>query len=96
MQRSNEANAWLKARSTSSVVPDALAGSEMPQCAVMGWPGQSGQTSCAALSHTVKTKCSGGQSGLENSSHDLLRTFVVLNPAFSICLKASGRTYPVG
>ena len=68
----------------------------MPQCAVMGWPGQMGQTSCAALSQTVKTKWSGGESGLENSSYDLLRGFAVLNPAFSICFRASGRTCPVG
>ena len=36
--------------------PVAAAGSGTPQCALMGWPGQVGQTSAAALSQTVKTK----------------------------------------
>jgi hypothetical protein len=66
------------------------------QCAVMGCPGHKGQTSFAALSQTVKTKSSDGASGLENSSQDLLRKFSVLKPAFSIWLRASGRTEPEG
>ena len=37
-------------------VPSTLAGSSMPQCAVIGWPGQTGQVSPAASSQTVKTK----------------------------------------
>ena len=35
----------------------------MPQCAVIGWPGQTGQTSLAALSQTVKTKSSWRRAG---------------------------------
>src|ERR1035441_4187258 len=68
----------------------------VPQCAVMGCPGQTGQISLAALSQTVKTKFSFGESGRENSSQDLLRRFVVSSPAISICLIASGRTTPAG
>jgi len=49
------------------------AGSGTPQWAVIGCPGQTGQTSCAALSQTVKTKSSFGESGFANSSQDLLR-----------------------
>ena len=63
---------------------------------LMGCPGHKGQTSFAALSQTVKTKSSEGESGLENSSQDLLRKFTVLKPAFSICAMASGRTEPEG
>ena len=39
----------------------------MPQCAVIGWPGHTGQVSAAALSQTVKTKSSFGAPGPENS-----------------------------
>ena len=45
----------------------------MPQCAVIGWPGQTGQASPAALSQTVNTKSSAGAPGLANSSHDFER-----------------------
>ena len=45
----------------------------MPQCAVIGWPGQSGQVSPAALSQTVNTKWSKGAVGRVNSFHDLDR-----------------------
>ena len=62
----------------------------------MGWPGQKGQASLAALSHTVKTKSMGGAPGEENSSQDLLRRLAVLNPAFSSWRIASGRTAPDG
>ena len=40
-------------------VPSTAAGSGTPQCAVMGWPGQYGHISPAALSQTVNTKSSG-------------------------------------
>jgi hypothetical protein len=43
------------------------------QCAVIGFPGQTGQTSPAALSHTVKIKSIGGAPGAANSSQLLLR-----------------------
>src|ERR1700687_1914567 len=45
-------------------VPSASAGSSIPQCAVIGWPGHTGQDSPAALSQTVKTKSIAGASGL--------------------------------
>ena len=41
----------------------------MPQCAVIGWPGHTGQLSPAALSQTVKTKSITGAPGAANSSH---------------------------
>ncbi len=37
------------------------AGSGTPQCAVIGWPGQNGHTSLAALSQTVNTKSKCGR-----------------------------------
>ena len=40
----------------------------MPQCAVIGWPGQTGQVSAAAVSQTVKTKSMSGAPGIANSS----------------------------
>jgi len=73
------------ARSISSGVPTVAAGSGTPQWAVKGCPGQTGQTSLAALSQTVKTKWSWGASGFANSSHDLLENPSVLRPAASIC-----------
>jgi hypothetical protein len=62
----------------------------------MGWPGQYGHDSFAALSHTVKTKSSFGAPGAANSSHDLLRSPAVEIPADSIWLSASGRGCPDG
>ncbi len=49
----------------------------MPQCAVIGWPGQTGQASRAALSHTVITISSAGAPGRENSIQFLERNFAV-------------------
>jgi hypothetical protein len=46
------------------------AGSGTPQCAVIGCPGHTGQTSLAALSQTVKTKSRAGAPGSANSSQD--------------------------
>ena len=40
----------------------------MPQCAVIGWPGQTGQLSPAASSQTVKTKSIIGAPGTAKSS----------------------------
>jgi hypothetical protein len=51
---------------------EQFSGSGMPQCAVIGWPGHTGQTSPAALSQTVMTKSICGASGLANTSHALL------------------------
>jgi len=64
---------FAESRSTSAALPRTTAGSGTPQWAVIGCPGQTGQTSCAALSQTVKTKSSFGESGFANSSQDLLR-----------------------
>src|SRR5262249_35959637 len=52
---------------TSAWVPVAAAGSGRPQCAVIGWPGQNGHVSPAALSQTVNTKSSGVAPGPLNS-----------------------------
>ena len=60
--------AATKAASFSMSVPSTAAGSSMPQCAVIGWPGQTGQLSPAALSQTVNTKSITGASGAANSS----------------------------
>src|SRR6266545_3063823 len=51
----------------------AAAGSSISQCAVIGWPGHTGQVSFAAFPQTVTTKSSLGASGPENSSQPLLR-----------------------
>jgi hypothetical protein len=59
--------ASAKENRTSASLPVASAGSGMPQCAVIGCPGQTGHGSLAALSQTVKTKSSFGASGPENS-----------------------------
>src|SRR5215469_17200492 len=68
----------------------------MPQWAVIGWPGQTGQTSFAALSQTVKTKSSLGESGFANSSQGLLRAPQAGIRAASSCRRASGLTVPLG
>lgn len=62
----------------------------------MGCPGQIGQVSFAALSHTVKTKCFFAAPGLANSSQLLLRAPAAGKPAASSCCKAYGLTRPVG
>ena len=62
-------NAVTKARSFSMSLPSTAAGSSMPQCAVMGCPGHTGQVSPAALSQTVNTKSMTGAPGAANSSH---------------------------
>src|SRR3954447_5011998 len=64
------------ARSVSSsrtFLSCACGAPSMPQCAVAGWPGQTGQASPAALSQTVKMKSIWGASGPENSSQLLDR-----------------------
>ena len=55
-------------------VPVTAAGSGMPQCAVIGCPGQTGQTSLAASSQTVNTKCITGACAPANSLQLLLRS----------------------
>ena len=89
-------NASRKARSICSCVPTTAAGSGTLHRAVKGCPGQTGHASSAALSHTVKTKCILGASGLANSSQLLLRSPSVGIRAPRICFRASGRTRPAG
>ena len=55
----------------------AIVRADVPQCAVIGWPGQNGQVSPAALSQTVNTKSSGGAPGLANSFQDFERNCAV-------------------
>ena len=68
----------------------------MPQCAVIGWPGQTGQASPAALSQTVKTKSSGGAPGLANSLHDFERKPVTSKPRPRSSASVCGLTWPLG
>jgi hypothetical protein len=63
----------LEREATSAGEPLASAGSGTPQCAVIGWPGHTGQASPAALSQTVNTKSSAGDPGLANSPQDFER-----------------------
>ena len=71
-------------------------GSAKPQCAVMGCPGQRGQTSPAALSQTVKMKSILGASGEANSSQLLLRMPAVSQPRLCRVFTARGLTVPDG
>jgi hypothetical protein len=77
-------------------VPSTAAGSGTPQCAVIGLPGHTGQTSPAAWSQTVNTKSITGASGRTNSSQLLLRSPSVRKPSFSSSSTASGCTLPLG
>ena len=70
---SSSLRALRNANAFSASVPSAAAGSAIPQCAVIGFPGQTGQTSPAALSQTVKIKSIDGAPGAANSSQLLLR-----------------------
>jgi hypothetical protein len=74
MRRLSTSSASLKAWRRLSSGPVAAAGSSTPQWAEIGCPGQSGQTSPAALSHTVSTKSIAGAPGNANSSQLLLRS----------------------
>ena len=82
------ANLALAIRGASAVT--LISAILVPQTlAVTGRPGHTGQTSCAALSQTVKTKSRAGASGLANSSHDLernpLMSLTMVAPAASAC-----------
>ena len=68
----------------------------MPQCAVMGLPGQTGQASPAALSQTVKMKSNFGASGLANSSQDFERKCDTSNPRPRNSVSVFGLTWPLG
>jgi hypothetical protein len=71
-------------------------GIENPQWAVSGCPGQIGQTSAAALLQTVKTKSSGGASGVTNSSQLLLRKSSTARWLRRSASRANGCTLPLG
>src|SRR5262249_32579691 len=96
IRRSRAMNASRNAFSISLALPFTAAGSGTPQCAVIGCPGQTGHTSFAALSQTVKTKSSFGEPGCANSSHDLLRQPVGGSFASWSCSNASRRTAQLG
>src|SRR3954452_13057825 len=68
----------------------------MPQCAVIGLPGQTGQASPAALSQTVKMKSNFGAPALANSSHDLERKPVTSKPRPLSSASVCGFTWPLG
>ena len=65
MLPSREKESFAKRLPAWSSVPFTAAGSGMPQCAVIGCPGQIGHTSFAALSQTVKTKIQMGSARLQ-------------------------------
>src|SRR6266404_1121542 len=96
IRRSSTTNASRNALSICSGVPVTTAGSGTPQCAVIGWPGQTGQISFAALSQTVKTKFIFGESGFANSSQLLLCKPAVGSFAASSVFSATGFTRPAG
>src|SRR5262249_32104576 len=73
MRFSRDLSATRKASHLSASDPSTAAGSGIPQRAVIGLPGQIGQTSPAALSQTVMTNCICGAPGASNSSQDLDR-----------------------
>src|SRR5688572_11547797 len=89
-------NARRKALRLASSGPVTAAGSAIPQWAVTGCPGHSGQVSPAALSHTVKTKSSFGAPGRANSSQFLERRPFVDSRFFSSSSSAKGLTLPAG
>src|SRR5690606_480128 len=66
MRCCNRCSAWAKAWHTCSGDPATAAGSSTPQCAVTGWPGQTGHASPAALSQTVMIRSIGGASAVAN------------------------------
>jgi len=81
-------NASRNARAIVSVEPATLAGSGIPQCAVTGCPGHTGQISAAAESQTVNTNCICGAPGIVNSSQLLLLNPSTGSPASSSCFNA--------
>ncbi len=58
----------VNAVAISASEPTMAAGSGIPQCAVIGCPGHTGQDSFAILSHTVNMKSNLGAFSLVNSS----------------------------
>lgn len=94
--RPNVTNASRNARPITSGSPVTPAGSATPQCAVIGCPGHTGQTSAAAESQTVNTKSIRGAPPFANSSQLLLRNPSVESPANFSCSNAKGFTRPAG
>src|SRR5262245_30810 len=88
--------ASTKACSIAIVVPSTAAGSSMPQCAVAGCAGQTGQVSPAALSQTVKMKSMCGASGVANAVQLFETNPEVGNPRRVSSLSANGCTSPLG
>jgi len=80
----------------SASLPATFAGSFTPQCAVTGWPGQKGQVSPAAWSHTVSTKSIAGAPGRANSSQLLERSPAVSSPWLASSSSAKRFTAPCG
>ena len=68
----------------------------MPQCAVIGCPGQTGHVSPAALSQTVKTNSMRGAPTAAKSSQLWLRNPSVSWPRSASSASAMGWTLPVG
>src|SRR5690606_3551104 len=64
--------------------------------AVIGWPGQTGQASPAALSQTVNTKSITGAPGWANSSQLFERKASVGYSKLPSTFKANGLTSPSG
>lgn len=62
MRRLSMRKASRKAAAFSASLPSTAAGSGMPQCALVGRPGQTGQVFAAALSQTVKMRSNSGPS----------------------------------
>lgn len=87
--------ASTKARRLVASLPSTAAGSGIPQYAVIGWPGNNGQTSPAALSHTVMTKSTCGESGRANSSQVYCGVLGLVNGP-SPAIPANGLTCPTG
>src|SRR5487761_1976964 len=96
IRRCSSLNAAAKALRLSVSLPATAAGSATPQCAVIGLPGQTGQSSPAASSQTVNTKSRCGAPAAANSSQLLLRRPAV--PRFCCCSSsiANGFTLPAG
>src|SRR6202011_6322732 len=76
--------------------PSTAAGSSMPQCAVIGCPGQAGQGSPAASSQSVNAKSNCGAPGVVNSFQFFERKPSVEQPNSKMVLSANGLTIPLG
>src|SRR5262249_1483739 len=89
-------NVSANASRTSASLPLAAAGSGTPQWAVIGWPGQKGEASPAALPQTVKTKFKGVAPGPLNSRQLFERTALTSKFILRRRSSAYGCRRPVG